>query len=120
MGADYYVRASGRALFTLEKPSGRNAIGVDSLPESVRLSVYLTGNDLGRLGGLETRPTAIEIENFKRSARFRKISVNKSGAIHKVIEESHKVAHSLIADNLIFEALLLLLAADSLLMADGV
>jgi len=118
MGADYYVRASGKALFTLEKPSGTNAIGVNSLPESVRLSFWLTGNDLGRIGRLQAMPTAKEIENYKGSAGFRKIVAEHSGSSEKKIEGIHQIAHDLIYKNKLQEALLLLLAADSLLVSD--
>jgi len=114
MGSDYYVRASGRALFTLEKPASKLAIGVDSLPEQVRLSSILTGNDLGKLGGLQLMPTAPEIEKFITSPLFRTISTIQSGNTHKIMEEAHKKAHGMIANNDTYKALLLLLAAGSL------
>ncbi len=118
LGADYYVRASGRALFTLEKPASKDSIGVDSLPESVRMSHVLTGNDLGRLGGLQSTPTAPEIEKVASSHDFRRIYTKHSGNIEKILEEAHKLAHTLIKDNQIQEALLLLLASNSLQVRD--
>ena len=57
MGGSYYVRASGEALFEIPKPIRELGIGVDALPEHVRNSVILTGNDLGRLGNLSGFPT---------------------------------------------------------------
>ena len=114
MGADYYVRASGRALFLLEKPSGKTPIGVDSLPENIRMSTILSGNDIGRLGSLNSRPTAPEIEKYFTSADFRTISATHSGNVEKIMEEAHKLAHSMIAGNEIHKALLLLLAANNL------
>jgi flavin reductase (DIM6/NTAB) family NADH-FMN oxidoreductase RutF len=114
MGSDYYVRASGRALFSLEKPASKLAIGVDSLPEQVRLSSILTGNDLGKLGGLQLMPTAPEIEKFLNSPLFRTISTIQSGNIHKIVEEAHKKAHGMIANNDTYKALILLLAASRL------
>ena len=114
MGGDYYVRASGQALFSLEKPTSKFAIGVDSLPEQVRLSIILTGNDLGKLGGLQQMPTAPEIEKFINSPLFRTISTTHSGNTHKIMEESHKKAHGMIANNDTYKALILLLAAGSL------
>jgi len=114
MGADYYVRASGRALFTLEKPASKFAIGVDSLPENVRMSAVLTGNDLGRLGSLQTSPSAPEIEKFLSSTVFRTITTKYSGNIEKITEEAHKIAHAMISVNELKEALVLLLAASSL------
>jgi len=113
MGADYYVRASGRALFTLEKPAAKLAIGVDSLPESVRMSTVLTGNDLGRLGSIQLMPSAPEIEKYFISPVFRTILAKHSGRKERIIEEAHKLAHSMISVNEIREALLLLLAANS-------
>jgi flavin reductase (DIM6/NTAB) family NADH-FMN oxidoreductase RutF len=47
-GASWYTRASGAALFELDKPKGR-PIGWDALPEPLRSSRILTGNDLGLL-----------------------------------------------------------------------
>jgi flavin reductase (DIM6/NTAB) family NADH-FMN oxidoreductase RutF len=118
MGADYYVKASGRALFTLEKPASKFAIGVDSLPENVRMSSILTGNDLGKLGSLQVAPTAPEIEKFLSSPLFRTISTKYSGNIDKMTEEAHKLAHAMISINELKEALLLLMAASSLDVRD--
>ncbi len=64
MGGDYYVRASGEALFEIEKPTKKVGIGVDSIPESIRLSDVLTGNNLGKLGNVEQLPTQDEINEF--------------------------------------------------------
>jgi flavin reductase (DIM6/NTAB) family NADH-FMN oxidoreductase RutF len=76
MGGDWYCRASGTALFEVPKPLSVPGIGVDHLPESIRLSTVLTGNDLGRLGNLERMPTKEEIaetmsRDFMRELRSR-------------------------------------------------
>lgn len=118
MGADYYVKASGRALFTLEKPGSKFAIGVDSLPENVRMSTVLTGNDLGKLGSLQESPIAPEIEKFLLTPFFRTISTKNSGNLDKITEEAHKLAHAMILVNELKDALLLLLAASSLDVRD--
>lgn len=114
MGADIYVRASGRALFRLEKPASKLAIGVDSLPEDVRMSSILTGNDLGKLGSLQLMPAAPEIEKFIAKSMFRSMITKHSGNYPKLTEESHKIAHNMIAENVIHEALILLLAVSRL------
>lgn len=114
LGSDYYVRASGRALFTLEKPGSNNAIGVDSLPEDIRMSNVLTGNDLGRIGSLQLAPTAHEIEKFKGSPVFRTITTKHVGNTEKITEEAHKLAHSMVSVNEIKQALLLLMAVSSM------
>lgn len=57
MGGDWYCRAHGEALFELVKPLTNCGIGVDALPEHIRLSHTLTGNDLGKLGNIEELPS---------------------------------------------------------------
>lgn len=61
MGGDYYVRASGNALFEVEKPLQKPSIGIDSLPVAVKNSKILTGNELGRLGSSESIPAETEL-----------------------------------------------------------
>ena len=56
MGGDYYVRANGDALFEVPKPIRQKGIGVDALPEQIKNSSILTGNDLGMLGNVEILP----------------------------------------------------------------
>ncbi len=56
MGSDYYLRAQGESIFTVPKPNEKLGIGVDELPERIRRSPVLTGNDLGKLGNVERIP----------------------------------------------------------------
>lgn len=62
MGGDWYCRAHGDALFSIAKPLTTVGIGVDALPEHIRLSKRLTGNQLGMLGNQETWPGEDEIK----------------------------------------------------------
>ncbi|WP_258103166.1 flavin reductase family protein [Marinoscillum sp. MHG1-6] len=66
-GGSYYTRAIGNAMFELAKPNGLG-VGIDLLPEHIRNSKILTGNNLGRLGGLAKLPTNDEIEAFFNNA----------------------------------------------------
>jgi len=74
MGENWYCRANGSALFEVAKPLTICGIGVDVLPEHIRLSQYLSGNELGILGNLEHFPTEEEIlktkEKFKGKDAF--------------------------------------------------
>lgn len=56
MGGDLYCRASGSNLFRLPQPTTKIGIGIDQLPEIIRNSKILTGNDLGMLAGVERIP----------------------------------------------------------------
>jgi flavin reductase (DIM6/NTAB) family NADH-FMN oxidoreductase RutF len=65
MGGGFYCRASGNAVFEVEKPLIKLGIGIDNLPEKIRNSKILSGNDLGKLGNVENLPDSGEIEQFR-------------------------------------------------------
>jgi len=67
LGGDWYCRASGASLFEVPKPNRRLGIGMDKLPEFIRNSNALTGNELGRLANIERNalPTPEQVEAFK-------------------------------------------------------
>lgn len=56
MGGNYYCRAQGESLFEIPKPLRTKGIGIDELPEEIRTSTVLTGNNLARLANVETLP----------------------------------------------------------------
>lgn len=68
MGGNWYCRANGSALFELEKPITTLGIGVDALPEKIKNSKLLTGNELGMLGNIEVLPDIVEINGMKEEA----------------------------------------------------
>lgn len=57
MGRAYYVRCSGPAIHTIVQEFLPVTIGYDQLPDHIRRSEVLTGNDLGKLAGQVTMPT---------------------------------------------------------------
>lgn len=65
LGANWYSR-SAQDLFEVPKPLATMGIGVDQMPDEVRLSKWLTGNDLGILGNVEVLPTQEEVSDFIR------------------------------------------------------
>ena len=67
LGADFYCRASGAAVFVVRKPVGHTGIGYDRLPEAVRLSRILTANHLAQLANCTTIPPADEAARFAGS-----------------------------------------------------
>jgi flavin reductase (DIM6/NTAB) family NADH-FMN oxidoreductase RutF len=56
LGGDWYCQVNEQSLFMVEKPNTQLGIGVDSLPESVRNSHILSGNDLGQLANVQELP----------------------------------------------------------------
>jgi len=98
MGDNWYCRAGGDSLFEVEKPITTIGIGVDVLPDSIKHSKVLTGNNLGLLGSVEALPTAEELEAFKQ------IKPSFSNE-----EEKHRYAQTLLDSNKVKEAWLVLL-----------
>ncbi len=95
LGGNWYCRANGDALFEVEKPLQKKGIGVDSLPEQIRLSEVLSGNDLGKLGNVERLPNDQEI-----------ISMSTHQAVQQALQEAepgqrqvqlHQIAKKLLA-----------------------
>ena len=66
MGNNWYSRANGDALFEITKPGRNLGIGIDALPAPIRNSKILSGNDLGRLGILETFPSEADLEQLRQ------------------------------------------------------
>ncbi len=100
MGGNWYSRAN-MGMFEVPKPIATLGIGVDNIPEEIRLSNVLTGNNLGMLGNIEKLPSRDEIDAFLLSTGIRK-STN--------IEELHKKAQYYLNKNDILSAWKVLLA----------
>ncbi len=67
MGGNWYIRAIKDSLFEIPKPLRTHGIGVDALPKGIRESDVLTGNNLGRLGNVESLPSASEVEKIVKA-----------------------------------------------------
>ncbi len=82
MGGDYYCRAFGDNIFTVPKPNEKVGIGFDQIPERIRNSKVLTGNDLARLGNVEKLPDTESINVFKSNSDWLIASKNGDESIH--------------------------------------
>lgn len=109
LGGDWYTRAS-KGLFTVPKPLTTLGIGVDSLPESIRLSHVLTGNDLGLLGNTENLPSAEEIQAYSERDEVRNLHQALRGDAENSTTALHLAARELLQKGLVKEAWLLLLS----------
>lgn len=56
LGGDWYCVVNEQNLFQVEKPNTQLGIGIDALPESIRNSKILSGNNLGRLANVQELP----------------------------------------------------------------
>ncbi|MBN2236756.1 MAG: flavin reductase family protein [Bacteroidales bacterium] len=78
MGEDFYVRASGEALFKVEKPGLKKGIGIDALPAEIRTSKEFSGNELAKFGSLEKLPVEAKLEDLKPATQYQLREENKS------------------------------------------
>jgi flavin reductase (DIM6/NTAB) family NADH-FMN oxidoreductase RutF len=70
MGADYYCRASGSAVFEVHKPNIQLGVGIDALPDTIRNSEVLTGNNLGILGNSASIPVVSDLIHDDRLSQI--------------------------------------------------
>lgn len=103
-GGNYYSR-SKKGFFEVPKPNQNLGIGVDAMPEHVRNSMILTGNDLGMLGNIDKLPSEQEIDTFIKNVSER--YPNITTMTHR---EKHKIAHNYLSYGDIASAWKLLLS----------
>lgn len=88
MGGSWYNRASGDALFEIPKPLRTKGMGIDQLPEHIRNSPILTGNNLGRLGNLEHLPDPSVIAERKSQADIQVLlAQEKWDELHRLAQQ---------------------------------
>lgn len=85
MGGDYYCRAYGDALFTVPKPNTKIGIGYDQIPERIRKSKVLTGNDLGQLGNIEKLPANDDV-NLKSRPEVQEALKRGEESLHRLAQ----------------------------------
>jgi len=107
MGGDFYCRASGTAVFEVAKPHTQLGIGVDALPESIRKSNVLTGNNLGQLANVHEIPfvdPAFHDDKLKNIIQYYSINPDDMDT------ELHRYAKELLDAGKVNEAWQILLA----------
>jgi hypothetical protein len=105
LSKNFYVKAFGDALFEVEKPLQRRGIGIDALPESIRHSKLLTGNDLGQLGNVESLPGHEELMSFRENPEIKQLTDTSCDFIN----ELYDLARSYLATGHPYEALKVLM-----------
>ncbi len=104
LGGNWYSRANP-GLFEVPKPLASLGIGIDAIPEAIRLSPVLTGNDLGMLGNVDRLPNAQEVRDFV-------IGAKEVGALLETGDrgEIHRKAQAYLSQNDVSSAWKVLLA----------
>jgi flavin reductase (DIM6/NTAB) family NADH-FMN oxidoreductase RutF len=102
LGSDWYCRVQGDSIFKVPKPLETIGIGIDMMPERIRKSKILTGNDLGLLANVEVLPDQVAIEEYKNKYEVKAALQNGEIALHQL-------AHELLKDEKVSEAWMVLL-----------
>jgi flavin reductase (DIM6/NTAB) family NADH-FMN oxidoreductase RutF len=99
MGDNWYVRASGDALFEVKKPITSIGIGIDNLPTEIKNSSVLSGNNLGLLASVEQIPDKNEGKEYLNGLKA-----------FETTEKRHLFAKNLLDNNQLLEAWYVLLS----------
>ncbi len=87
-GGNYYSRAN-KGFFEIPKPHRNLGVGVDAMPDEVKNSMILTGNDLGMLANVEILPNQNEIDIFVKDVSERYPNIKNMA--HR---DKHKIAQN--------------------------
>jgi len=107
MGQDYYCRASGDAVFEVPKPNLDLGIGFDRLPDSIRNSSVLSGNDLGILANSTEIPVITPVAEDDHLKQILRDYNNEPGIL---LQSLHQYAKELLHKNEVDKAWQVLLA----------
>jgi flavin reductase (DIM6/NTAB) family NADH-FMN oxidoreductase RutF len=110
LGGDWYAVMNEHNMFTVAKPNKELGIGVDALPEGIRNSSILTGNNLGQLANVQSLPIvnpAFEDDKLKNIVQY--FSINPA----EMEKELHHYAKQLLADGKVESAWQILLAGEN-------
>ncbi len=109
LGGDWYCKVDETSLFQVEKPNTHTGIGVDALPEPIRHSRILSGNDLGQLANLSEIPA---IDPSFDDQRLQHIFQYYSVSPDEMEKELHRYAAELLRQGKVKEAWQVLLALN--------
>lgn len=112
MGGNWYCRADKNSMFEITKPIMTIGVGFDQLPEDFKNSTILTGNDLGKLAGIEEIPNETDVNEYKL-LDLSDLFVSLEDDAAKLEVELHKRAKELLIENKLDEAWMTLLAFNN-------
>ncbi|MEZ4887156.1 MAG: flavin reductase family protein [Chitinophagales bacterium] len=109
MGSNWYCRANGEMVFEVAKPLMTTGMGIDQLPDVIRNSHILTGNDLGQLGNVENLPSKESIAAFAVQNHELQLLRGKSLKKSEFFLQLHHLAHTYLEQGKVEEAWKILL-----------
>lgn len=112
MGGNWYCRADQNSMFEIMKPITTCGIGFDQLPNDLKNSKFLTGNDLGHLAGIEELPNETDVNEYKL-LELSDLFVSLENNPIELEKSLHLRAKELLKENKLAEAWLTLLAFNN-------
>ena len=112
MGGNWYCRANEASMFEVEKPITTIGIGYDNIPDDIKTSTVLSGNDLGKLGSSEALPNETDVNEYKL-IELSELFVTLEDEPAKLELELHKLAKTYLEKNEIEAAWKTLLAFNN-------
>ncbi|HMZ46427.1 MAG TPA: flavin reductase family protein [Chitinophagaceae bacterium] len=110
LGGDYYASITPENLFTVPKPIRELGIGVDALPEGIRNSTILTGNNLGMLANVQSLP---QVDATFTDETLKNIVQYFSASPNEMEKELHNYAKELLDNKKVKEAWQVLLTLEN-------
>ncbi|MFD2033352.1 flavin reductase family protein [Belliella marina] len=96
MGGNWYCRVTRDSLFEIPKPIRNKGIGVDQLPEFVKNSIVLTGNNLGRLANIEKLPSDDDVWEYGNRPEIEEMKIRFQNDKESLLFNLHTHAKSLL------------------------
>lgn len=109
MGGNWYCHANEKSMFEITKPITTIYIGVDNLPQDIRESKILSGNDLAQLASVTELPNETDVNEYKLLELSDLFITLEENPVELEIQ-LHQRAKKLISEQNIEEAWLTLLA----------
>jgi len=109
LGGDWYCKVDGTNLFKVTKPNTLLGIGIDALPDAIRNSNILTGNQLAQLANVTEIPfvdPTFNDDQLKNIIQYYSLNPIDMEA------ELHRYASALLAEDKVQEAWQVLLALN--------
>jgi flavin reductase (DIM6/NTAB) family NADH-FMN oxidoreductase RutF len=109
LGGDWYCKVDKSNLFQVTKPNVKLGIGVDELPDNIRNSKVLTGNNLGQLANVYALPSidpSFEDDTLKNIFQYYSVDPQE------MENELHLYAKKLLDQGKVLEAWQVLLALN--------
>lgn len=112
MGGNWYCRADENSMFEITKPITTIGIGFDQIPDDIKSSTVLTGNDLGKLAGIEELPNETDVNEHKL-LELSDLFVSLEDEPARLEMELHQKAKELLKENKLNEAWMTLLSFNN-------